>query len=280
MTLHQWGIYGGLLAWTGIALSLVSFLLLRRYPRTVRNFRWEVIPVGYGLYLWSWAVAGSLAFWAASQWTSRPAAAALLFVAVIGLLGVLDDYFGVHGKGGFRGHFTRLVREKKLTTGAAKAIFGGAAALASALVLRDSPYLVLPDALLIALMANLINLMDLRPGRAGWVFILLLSLLTLAVYSHPQFVTYLAIAAPCLLALLVLLPRDSRAGWIMGDSGSNVLGGVLGVCLVAFLGVPARLALLALLVVLHIYAEKRSLSQLISSNPVLCYLDKKTGIRA
>lgn len=280
MNLQEWGIYAGILIWTGIALSLASWLLLNKYPRTVKNFRGQAIPVGYGLYLWSWAVAGSLALWAASHWTSKPAQAAFLFVSVIGLMGLLDDYFGEHGKGGFRGHFTRLLRERRLTTGAAKAIFGGASALAAAFILRDAPYMVLPDALLIALSANFINLLDLRPGRAGWVFNVLLALLTLAVFSHPQFIHYLAMVIPCLLALLVLLPKDRKARWIMGDSGSNVLGGLLGVCAVAYLGHPAKLILLLLLIAIHFYAEKRSLSQLIGTNPVLCYLDKKTGVRA
>lgn len=67
---------------------------------------------------------------------------------------------------------------------------------------------------------------------------------------------------------------------MMGDTGSNLLGAALGLGLcAAWVPVSARLIALLLLVGLHILAERVSLTKLIAANPLLCTLDKLTGVR-
>jgi len=61
--------------------------------------------------------------------------------------------------------------------------------------------------------------------------------------------------------------------------GSNLLGGVLGVSLVAGLPMWAQGVILLLLVALHIAAERVSLSTWIEQTPWARRLDQWTGVR-
>ena len=127
------------------------------------------------------------------------ALATVLALAGFGLLGYLDDTRGDPHSGGFRAHLTRSWRERRLTTGALKALGGGMIALLCVQVaqfgsiasllsshgwsdgfaavesLRQlvlSPHEswslvpLLRGALIVALGANLLNLFDRAPGRA------------------------------------------------------------------------------------------------------------------
>src|SRR6266511_820584 len=89
----------------------------------------------------------------------------LFAVFGFGLLGLLDDLLGGSGTSGFRGHLGALARGE-ITTGFLK-LFGGAGV---AVVLVATPSFasgrrLLVDAVLIALAANLGNLLDRAPGR-------------------------------------------------------------------------------------------------------------------
>jgi UDP-GlcNAc:undecaprenyl-phosphate GlcNAc-1-phosphate transferase len=82
-----------------------------------------------------------------------------------GLLGFIDDLLGAGESGGFRGHLGALAHGR-LTSGGVK-LFGGAA-LALAVMAAIQPGSVgriLADGALVALAANLGNLMDRAPGR-------------------------------------------------------------------------------------------------------------------
>ena len=67
---------------------------------------------------------------------------------------------------------------------------------------------------------------------------------------------------------------------MLGDAGSNPLGAALAL---AFLEItPSALsqtAVFALLIALHILAERASLTSIIEKKPALRYLDRLTGIR-
>lgn len=59
---------------------------------------------------------------------------------------------------------------------------------------------------------------------------------------------------------------------MMGDVGSNVLGAIIGLELMN-VSVLAKLAILVVLVGIHVYAEKGSLTSIIEQTPLLEYLD-------
>jgi hypothetical protein len=112
----------------------------------------------------------------------------------------------------------------------------------------------------VAAAANMLNLFDLRPGRA-----LKVGLVAGAVLGEP------GIAGTC----VGLLPADLQERTMLGDAGANALGAVLGVGLLRRLaGRPARAAALLVLAALTAASESVSFSAVIDSSPPLRWLDQ------
>jgi len=195
--------------------------------------------------------------------------AAFLTVAAFGALGLLDDLFGARSQArGLRGHLVALLRGR-LTTGMLKAIGGLAAAVAGGAILHPGrPALIAAAALLIALSANLLNLLDLRPGRALKGFALL-SLPALALSPGS-----LHLLGPLLAAGAVSAPPDLAGRTMMGDVGANTLGAALGLALASSLTPAGQLAAIILLLALHLLCERLSLTALIARSRPLSHLDR------
>lgn len=181
---------------------------------------------------------------------------------------------------GLRGHLGALARGE-VTTGGLKVLGIGAGALVAAALSR--PHDAHPagraaaaatrlvdvalDGALIAASANLVNLLDLRPGRA---------LKAAALAAAPAAVLGGrggGPAAAVLGAAAAELPDDLAERDMLGDSGANAVGAVLGTVAVQQLGRPARLALLAGVVGLTVASEKVSFTQVIARTPVLREID-------
>ena len=60
---------------------------------------------------------------------------------------------------------------------------------------------------------------------------------------------------------------------MLGDTGSNLIGAIAGVWLLTVLGGDGRLIALAIVLVLTVYGELRSISQTIERVPPLRWLD-------
>src|SRR4029453_19325143 len=132
---------------------------LDRFART--NFRGEPVTLLEGPVTVAGALVGTLV-----STSGRERTAALVAGAVSGAVGAYDDLFGTTQAKGFRGHLSALKRGD-VTSGAIKIAGVGAAGLvAAALLPKRSPMDRVADAALIAGTANLVNLLDLRPGRA------------------------------------------------------------------------------------------------------------------
>ena len=135
-----------------------------------RNFRDRVLPTAAGLFVVVAALIieagrGTLgAFGLGDQPGMNIARPLVLFACFgFGLLGLIDDLLGTDGDRGFRGHL-RALFQGRVTTGVIK-IFGGAAValVLAANVSYVSGRRLLADAILIALAANLANLLDRAP---------------------------------------------------------------------------------------------------------------------
>lgn len=193
----------------------------------------------------------------------------LSLVFTISLLGLWDDLKGESQYKGFKGHLNAL-STGKITTGLIKAIGGLSLAFISAWTFHDHRLIdLLVNTLLIALMTNFFNLMDLRPGRATKVFITGTASLLLAVpHAVPP---WLMIA---LGAALAYLPSDLQSKSMLGDTGANFWGFVLGLALSVSLPITINGILILILLGVHLYAERYSISQLIEKTPWLSYLDR------
>jgi hypothetical protein len=196
----------------------------------------------------------------------------LPYLLGIAFLGFLDDALGrgeaVATPRGWRGHWSAL-RAGSLSTGAIKAI--GALALAAYVVsgrgLESWRYL--GDVVLLVLTTNLFNRLDLRPGRAEKALGLLAVGLCLGAWTFAPLELLGIFAGPVLVGAWLTL--GERA--MLGDTGSNLIGAIAGVWLLTVLGQDARLIALAVVLLLTVYGELRSISATIEKVPPLRWLD-------
>ncbi|ACZ30376.1 hypothetical protein Xcel_1345 [Xylanimonas cellulosilytica DSM 15894] len=238
-----------------------------RWTRT--NHRGEPISLLEGP-----AVTAGLAAGALAAGHGRGRAAGVVATAGAGVFGLVDDLgedTSTRTKG-LKGHLGAL-REGRLTTGGLKVLGIGATSLVAAAIgtrrrgtaagwLGD----VAVNGTLIAGTANLLNLLDLRPGRA------LKASAALAV---------LPAGGPLAAAGTGAVLGSGAAAWggdlgekdMLGDSGANALGALLGTRLVLGLPRPLRLAALAGVVGLTLASEKVSFSKVIAETPWLKAVD-------
>ena len=279
---------------TGVARSFVigSFTArtvlawIRRDPRAGElartNFHGRTVTLAGGPALAAGATIGA-AFGAPS-----PAAAAAAVTAGVasGAVGFYDDVVGNRPEQkaakGFAGHLGAL-REGRVTSGLVKIAGVGAAGLAAAALLAGDPRVrghqarqrggavrgtvdVLLGAGVIAGTANLLNLLDLRPGRALKAGVLLGT--PLAVGRRG------GVAAGAVGASVGLLPEDLGEDIMLGDAGANALGALLGVALAARTGPAGRAVALTVLAGLTAASEKVSFTKVIQDTPWLRRVDE------
>jgi UDP-N-acetylmuramyl pentapeptide phosphotransferase/UDP-N-acetylglucosamine-1-phosphate transferase len=185
-------------------------------------------------------------------------------------LGLIDDLLGTEEDRGFGGHL-RALSHGRLTTGAMKLFGGGVVAI----VLTAAPGEVsgrrlLADAALVALAANLGNLLDRAPGRTIKVGLAAYVPIAFAAGTSP---VGLALA-PVVGASVGLLPADLGERLMLGDTGANLLGAVLGLAVVLETGRPVRSAVLVALILLNLASERASFSSVIDATPGLRHLDR------
>ncbi len=228
------------------------------------NHRGEPVTLLEGPAVTAGAIAGVLAqavLDAGGGPGRRRAAAMVVAGAGAAAFGAYDDLAGSADRRGFRGHLGAL-RHGEVTTGAVKLGGIGAAGIVSAALAGGGPADVLLNAGLVAASANMLNLFDLRPGRAIKVA---LACGAPGVPGVPGTVAPLGAAA-------ALLPEDLGERAMLGDAGANALGAMLGAA-AGGLPRPARIALLAGLAALTAASEKVSFTTVIERTPALRRLD-------
>jgi glucosyl-3-phosphoglycerate synthase len=164
-------------------------------------------------------------------------------VAAIAALGLADDLWSGPERG-FRAHL-----HSGRTTGVLKLV--GIPAVGLLATRRVS------GALLVGLAANALNQLDTRPGRA------------LKAYLAAAF----ALDAPVAVAVL-LLPYDLREMAMLGDGGSNALGGLLGLNSVERFTERGRWVAIGALAGLTILGERRSIGAWIERTPGVGWIDR------
>lgn len=169
-------------------------------------------------------------------------------VAAVAAIGLADDVWS----GSERGFAAHLGAGR--TTGVLKLV---AIPAVGALATRSAS-----GALTVALSANALNQLDTKPGRALKAYLLAAALLRGRVVRR---------YAP--LAVL-LLPYDLRERGMLGDAGSNALGAVVGLELVARLAERERWTAVGILAGLNLLGERVSIGRAIERLPVLAVVDR------
>jgi len=262
---------------TVVFLLVVAADVLRAPTLARPNYRDRVVPTAGGILivLAVLVVEAGRAVLGAAGVGEEPGlttARSLVLFAVFGfgLLGLVDDIVAEGDERGFRGHVGALLRGR-LTTGLLKLVGGGAVAV----VLVATPGFatgrrLVIDALLIALAANLGNLLDRAPGRVIKVGLVAYVPLALALGAGAVGVAI----APVMGAAAGLLAFDLRERLMLGDTGANVIGAVLGLGVVLGLGPTARTTVLVVVAALNVAAELVSFSRVIERVPLLRAFDQ------
>jgi UDP-N-acetylmuramyl pentapeptide phosphotransferase/UDP-N-acetylglucosamine-1-phosphate transferase len=263
-------------------LRIVSGEILSSPTLERQNYRGHTLPTAGGLFIVltvlvidaGRSVLGALGVGPESGLTE--ARSAVLFAVFgFGLLGLIDDLAALGEDRGFKGHL-RALREGRVTTGMLKLV--GGAAVAVVLVATPgfkSGRTLIVDALLIALAANLGNLLDRAPGRTIKFGLVAYVPIAIAVGSAPIGIAI----APVMGAALGLLGDDLHERLMLGDTGANVIGAVLGLAVVLGSRDSIRLGVMLVLLALNVAAELVSFSHVIDAVPFLRWFDRLGGRR-
>lgn len=253
------------------------------------NFHGVTVSLRGGVAMAGAAVASAAV---ASAFSDQPRAALGGLVASLGggLAGYIDDVDqGAHDGGkvakGLKGHLGALAHGQ-VTTGVIKIAGIGASALAaSALVGSKATSMggkvadLALNTVLIAGAANLANLLDLRPGRALKATVLVAAPLSYFSCADAKTPASPASAQRLLAsglnaAAITALVEDLQETTMLGDTGANAAGALLGTSLAANDSWKLRLGTTLGVVGLILASEKVSFSKVIAANPALNWLDQ------
>ncbi len=269
--------------------SVFMAMLTRSLARTAPhypNYRGVSVYNGLGIVWFVWLVC----FWVGAHllvaarmdlpnWVSYLIP---IFPLIAGscAFGLFDDWVGDHKAKGFRGHLGSLARGI-LTTGGIKMIAIGLLALFTMVSLYwgsdEGIARVIIGTCVIAFSANFINLFDLRPGRAGKVYLvgLLFSVLVVALGG------VLFLGWPDIIALVLAGLGPLAAVWrfdigeqgMLGDAGANSMGAFLGYLLATAAPLWMLIMWAVILMALNLAGEYVSFSKIIEENGILRKLD-------
>jgi UDP-N-acetylmuramyl pentapeptide phosphotransferase/UDP-N-acetylglucosamine-1-phosphate transferase len=188
-----------------------------------------------------------------------------LTILIIGstLVGFIDDVLSKDDTRGLFRHFSNFINGK-ITSGSIKALFG----LVLAFFVSSFLSGLLPSvvgALIIALSMNAINILDLRPGRALTVYIFLAVILLVVPFALSDTLTSIwHFQLSLIMPAIVLLVSDLNEKSMLGDTGSNTLGAILGFVFIAtFDSLKIRLIVLAVLIVFNFVGDRWSITKFI-----------------
>ena len=278
----------------GVCAGL-GYVLRRKHIKASQwertNFHGATVSLRGGVAMAGASVASAAV---ASVLSDQPRAALGGAVAALGggLAGYIDDVDqGAHDGGkvakGLKGHLGALAHGQ-VTTGVIKIAGIGASALAASALVGSKATSVSGKAadlalntVLIAGTANLANLLDLRPGRALKATVLVATLLSYfsCAAAKPEASASGASAQRLLAsglnaAAITALVEDLQETTMLGDTGANAAGALLGTSLAANDSWKLRLGTALGVVGLILASEKVSFSKVIAANPALNWLDQ------
>lgn len=244
------------------------------------NFHGRTVSLRGGLGAAAGAVTAGARPGRACAAPARPALAAVVATAAAGGAGLLDDldqgaHDGPSPAKGLHGHLRALARGR-VTTGVVKvAVIGSGALVGGVLLARGrggglvaTAVDAAGSAVVIASWANLLNLLDLRPGRAAKAAVVVcLPLLAGGGASR-------LLASGALGTAAATLPEDLMERTMLGDTGANALGALVGTALAAHPCHLLRVVAAGTATALVLASEKVSFTQVIESTPLLDALDR------
>lgn len=260
----------------GLVLVILSYLvtkfilpfiksLLINAGAVRKNYLNHDIPIGLGMVFLFGTLPSFFLF--GFLFNEERLLVTLLVLTITLLVGFIDDLLGNHSVKGIKGHFLRLIKDKELTSGALKAIVISTVSFFAVIYYWESSLQFVLNFFILILTTNTFNLLDARPGRTIKAY-LLASILILIFFPQNSIMLVFIMAS-----VLAYAPLDLKGKGMLGDAGSNFLGISLGLELMFKLSVSGKIFITLFLVVLHIYTEKKSLTELIEKISFLKLID-------
>lgn len=280
---------------TTIAIPVFAMRMLAKELELVaprqKNYRgievWHGLGVVWAIWiLGAWIggiIIGAIAGYQPSWLIMVNAALPLVMGAC--LFGMYDDWIGSSSDAkGFSGHFSKLL-DFRISTGALKFMGIGLVTIFTAASITDpldanitTVVEIVLKACVIALSANLINLLDLRPARAlkSYTVGVLVACLMLIIFMGKIWTTYsyFALVFASLGPVFASWKYDAGELGIMGDAGANAMGAYMGFLFASALPISGLVLIFALLLALNVLSEFKSFSQIIEGSKILSFIDK------
>lgn len=240
--------------------------LAKKIDHLEMNYRGNMIPIGSGLlipilmifiipFLEQWGLF--------ERWLNY-----CIITYSLGIVGFIDDRLGNKEIKGLKGHLNYLISKRRMSTGLIKLILIFALGTYISIQLKNQVITVILCTLVFALWTNIFNLLDVRPGRAIKGF----WLITFVIFSiHINDIDNLEWIL--LLLTIFLFVVDVFELGMLGDAGSNLLGGIVGFWMILFSTKAELIIYLLVGILLNLYAEKRSFSVWIEKHPMIRRID-------
>lgn len=255
--------------------------LFSNWGLLAENFRGERIPLGVGVFL----LLGQGLYlmlrstiWIGLGWGEPVQISSIIFfisMSAVGIIGFVDDRWGRYDIKGLRGHLQYAREHRKLTTGLWKVIIIMLAAMLVSVNIAHPNHWWFVIVILM-LSSNLFNLLDVRPGRAGKLF-LLMGLLSFFLTGdwYGLFGEWLGLWGVWFLLII----GDLQGKWMLGDAGSNLLGFVTGIWIISLYPFWIQLMLGFVFLWLHWFAEKYSIQRWVEAHHWIRRVDEWGRIR-
>jgi len=253
---------------TGVAAVALTPTL--RVPLLLRtNYAGRDVPTAGGVcILLAFAAVVAVAIWWNPTRNGYFTTSIFVLVFGFGLLGLFDDVVGTHAARGWRGHLNAL-RDGQLTSGVLKLVGGVLVAFIVTYPFAESFGGRIVCVVIVAGCANAANLLDLAPARTTKVaalVLLLVAVLRGGLYEGHPSLWFVAGAVG-------LAPFELREQLMLGDTGANALGAVVGYELL-FTSSTLRLVIAGIVVGVNVAGELISFSAVIERVPPLRALDR------
>lgn len=258
------------ISFLAICISLLLLYILSQLAYKINNveinYRGHKIPVGTGLlipilFLCFYPLVKHIGQF--NEWIIY-----CYLTVILGIVGFIDDRFGNKQIKGIKGHLSYLMKSKKMSTGFAKLVLITMVGFSVSTVLYEQLLTIIVCTITFAIWTNIVNLLDVRPGRAIKGFWLVT---TITFSMHFFEIAYLEWGLVILSIPLFIV--DINEWGMLGDSGSNILGGLIGFWIIAFSSNVELYIYLLIGSALTIYAEKKSFSKWIEKYPIIRRID-------
>lgn len=257
-----------LVAFITFIICLVVNRFFNEFKLYKKNYKNKPIPYSGGTIIFISLCLSFVFFYSFGEISYIKMLFFLFIITSIYMIGMLDDLFGSNDIKGLKGNIHAFI-SKKFSTGIIKAVFTILIACYIYYFFNEE-YWVLKG-IITALMTNLFNLFDLRPGRCIKFYYIFFSFFC---FSYIRWTSELFIIFSIIITIYYFW--DAYGFSMLGDSGSNLIGFIIGLILSEVVGTNlfGLLILLSVLLVLQLVLDKYSLTNIIKLNHLFDYIDR------